>query len=53
MRLDQQDWYAGQTEREGNRHAHDEQADENPEQDHCGLSGRKNITAHRLPQPEF
>ena len=53
MRLDQQDWYAGQTEREGNRNAHDEQADKNPEQDHCGLSGRKNITAHRLPQPEF
>src|ERR1044071_3338620 len=46
MRLDQEDRHAGKAERKGDRHANDEQADKNPEQDHCGLSGRKNIAAH-------
>src|SRR5258708_20690224 len=46
MGLDQKDREGGQAERKGNWHANDEQADEDPEQDHCGLSGRKNIAAH-------
>jgi hypothetical protein len=46
MRLDQQDRHAGKAKREGDRHAYDEQANESPEQDHRGLSGRKNIAAH-------
>ena len=46
MRLDQKDRHTGKAERKGDRHANDEQADENPEQDHGGLSGRKNIAAH-------
>ena len=45
-RLDQQDRQAGEAQREGDGHAHDEQAKEDAEQDDRGLPGGKNVAAH-------
>ena len=42
-----QDRQACEPEREGDRHAHDQQADEDAKQDQRGLSGGKNGAAHR------